>query len=408
MTPLTLEKAGLAETDALLCLLTTAGLALTLLPPRPSLPAAAAGGLCLGLGALVKGPIAPVLYAGSLAVCVLLDRSRARLRAGPIAAAVAGSLAVPLAWVAALALRVEGGFLDVWSTQLGGEEPITLPRYLADRWHYVEGLLPGYLPSSALLLVALATASRKRLLAEPALRTALAVVLFGALFFLVYPRSLPRYAYPIAPWACLLAGAFLGEAWERAPAALRSARWLARAGAAVGIVVGACALAGLTPWFEQRGAIGALAGTAGLASGVAGLRASGARLDAAPAAALLAALLAVTGARAAYLAEAAPLRAERKRTHHQVDAIEAFVPAGAPLHWAHWAHFNTLSYLEREIVHVRSALDTPVGGYLLLTRKRFERDRWWELREAPWSELLTLELGTGDYVWECVLLRRGS
>ena len=205
-------EARLAKTDAMLLatiLAMQAGLAGTYLRHRrgeaPGWGAALLFWSALGLGTLIKGPVAPVV-AGLTGLCLMLaDRDwRWPFKLKPLVGLPLAA-AIVLPWFVAITLDSGGGFLrdsfgqDIFGKIFEGQES--------------HGALPGYYltlfwviawPFGPALLVALLFAWRHR--SEPAVRFLLAWILPTWLLFELIMTKLPHYLLPVFPALFLLLG----------------------------------------------------------------------------------------------------------------------------------------------------------------------------------------------------------
>jgi 4-amino-4-deoxy-L-arabinose transferase-like glycosyltransferase len=191
--------------------------------------------IALALGVLVKGPIAPMVAALTVAALVAAERRAAwlkRLRPG-IGLPLAILIVAP--WLVAIGLASHGRFFqaslgtDMLAKVGGARESHGAPplTYLAAMW----GL---FWPATALLPLAIVPTWRAR--AEPAVRFLLAWLVPSWFVFELVPTKLPHYVLPLFPALALLFGAWLAAADERPPP-----RW-ARLVALVLLVLGGVVL----------------------------------------------------------------------------------------------------------------------------------------------------------------------
>ena len=207
---------------------------------------AAAFWLALGLGILLKGPIAPMIPALAAASLAIADRRGAWLRALRPGWGVPLCLLVVLPWFVAIGLATEGRFFtdaiggDLGRKMAGGDDAHGGP----PGEHLL--LLPLLLfPASLLIPGAVRLGWRER--TQPAVRLLAAWVVPSWIVFEAAPTKLPHYTLPLLPAVCLLGAAFLLSPGVRFG-------WFARllpALAAAVLLAGAAALpivTGASPW----------------------------------------------------------------------------------------------------------------------------------------------------------------
>lgn len=176
----------------------------------PSVPAwqIAAMWLALGIGMLIKGPVAPmVMLLGILALAVADRRWRWLGTMRPITGlAIAAAVVAP--WMIAIATGPQSGFVadavqqDLLPKLIGGQEAhggfpgLYAALALATLW-----------PGSLFLVPAAIRSFRMR--AEPGVRFCLAWIVPSWLVFEIVPTKLPHYPLPLYPAICLLIAAAL-------------------------------------------------------------------------------------------------------------------------------------------------------------------------------------------------------
>jgi 4-amino-4-deoxy-L-arabinose transferase-like glycosyltransferase len=263
-------EARLAKTDAVLLATVLAAQAvlarLWRAPDRP-LPAwqAAAFWAALAAGALVKGPIGPMVVALTALALSLLGRGAGWLRPLRPLPGLALFLALVLPWYVAITLRTDGAF---WQASLGrdllGKVAEGQESHGGVPGFFLATVWGGFWPSS--LLLALALPAVVRLRREPAAVFCLAWALPTWAVFEAVPTKLVHYMLPILPALAILAA--LG--WERTAAPL-SALW--RRAVAVALLalpvaafaalgIAAARLGAVPPWPFMAGAV--LASAAGV------------------------------------------------------------------------------------------------------------------------------------------------
>lgn len=161
----------------------------------------------LGIGILLKGPIAPMIVALTIIVLVVLGREWRWLgRLRPLGGLLL-MLAIALPWFVAIEIKT-GGFLakaiggDMLPKLMGGAESHGMPPgyYLATIWLM-------FWPGSLFLVPALVGAWRAR--AEPAVLFLAAWVIPTWVILEVVPTKLPHYSLPLFPALAILVAAAL-------------------------------------------------------------------------------------------------------------------------------------------------------------------------------------------------------
>ncbi len=280
-------EASIATTDAVLlaCCVAMQGVALRIYKasrvadaPSPSTGLVLAGWAALGLGILVKGPVAPALASVTLIPLCLWDRKFHSLARFQPLLGLPVVLAIVLPWLIAIALASNGAFFeqslgDDFAAKLaGGQES--------------HGALPGYflLLSAAtfwpaILFVAPAIAAAVPRHRDPMIRFLLCWAAGWWLLVEIVPTKLPHYIINAYPAFAILVGAWLSgpmlvSLWEKIAA------WVA----GLQFVIGAAALTaalvllprlyggGDTLWLWGVAALGAVLALAALGLFAAGQR----------------------------------------------------------------------------------------------------------------------------------------
>jgi 4-amino-4-deoxy-L-arabinose transferase-like glycosyltransferase len=224
-------EAHLAKTDAvLLACITAAQLALARL--YLAARAGATGDwrfaflfwLALGLGVLVKGPVAPAVSALTVVALSVTDRDLRWLKALRPVRGLVLLAAITLPWLIAISRATHGAFLsqslgtDFFGKILGAQESHGAPPL-----YYLALLAVLLWPGALFLGPAIAWAAKNW--REPAERFLIAwVVPFWIVLELV-PTKLPNYLLPVYPALALLIGRALDAAGD---GRLESWRWLDR------------------------------------------------------------------------------------------------------------------------------------------------------------------------------------
>ena len=297
-------EALIAKTDAVLCGATTlalAALARLYAEARDGPPAGRRAWLlfwlAIALGALVKGPIAPLVAALAIVALVIFDRRPAWLTRLNWIWGVIIVIAIGGPWAGAVTGATDGGF---WTAALSGD---LAPKLAGGQ--ETHGAPPGYhtllapllmFPMTLMLPAAVVTAVHRW--REPGVKVALAWLIPAWLLFEAMPTKLVHYTLPAygaiawlaaaaltqevgkrPRWAGAVLAGFFGIALSAAcfylvrlygdasdvPAAALAALLLAGAG-----LVGGYLLVRRTPTAAVVGAVGlGLAGHAALAAGLA-------------------------------------------------------------------------------------------------------------------------------------------
>jgi 4-amino-4-deoxy-L-arabinose transferase-like glycosyltransferase len=238
----------IAKTDAALlaCIAVAMGLFARayLAPDRFSARQAAGFWMALGVGVLLKGPIAPMVPALAGITLAFADRRSTEGRRMPWLRALRPvwglplMLAVSLPWFIAITLATDGRFLQ---EAVGGDMLSKLGSGEESHWgppgYYALSLGLTAFPAAWILLRALPGVWAARM--QPATRVLLAWAVPVWLVFEAVATKLPHYVLPAFPPLMLLAAAWALDPLRRAPP-----RWLAwLSTAALVAVAGGIALA---------------------------------------------------------------------------------------------------------------------------------------------------------------------
>jgi 4-amino-4-deoxy-L-arabinose transferase-like glycosyltransferase len=253
-------EAHIAKTDAALLATITAAMGLFarayLRPEAFTARHAAAFWIILGLGVLLKGPIAPMVPLLAGITLAIMDRSRgaAGWLHAPWFPALRWRWGLPLMllivlpWMVAIGLATEGRFFAqaIGDDMLGkvgqGDE-----KHWGPPGYYLATFGIAAFPAGFLVVFALRQSWRER--SEPAVRFLLAWVVPTWLVFEAVATKLPHYTMPTYPALMLL-----GARWAMDPLRLEPGRflrflaYLAVGGVSVGLVV----LAFAAPWGVAR------------------------------------------------------------------------------------------------------------------------------------------------------------
>jgi 4-amino-4-deoxy-L-arabinose transferase-like glycosyltransferase len=237
--------AGTAITDPALTLLTTAALVVWLRGGRWS---ASFAGVCLGLGMLAKGPVAPLVVVPALAAAVFAERRAETARRAAVTIGIGAGVVLP--WLAVLAQR---GVLAQFRAEFLGHQVLSRVvdtwAIAAPWWYYLPVLWIMAFPWGTHLALAPSgwRGDRSRPWhRDPALLAGLAAVLVPLAAFSTAHNKLPHYVLPALPWLAAGVGMALAARWDRRPT--RATRVLAATAAAVAAIV-----LGGTAWSIEHG-----------------------------------------------------------------------------------------------------------------------------------------------------------
>lgn len=287
-------EARIAKTDAALlsaCVVAQAALARAYLAGRDggAHPSWLLFWLALGIGVLIKGPVAPLLALSTIAALLAFDRSLTwlgRLRPLP---GLALMLLVAAPWLIAITLKSGGAF---WAEAVGRDMlgKVADGQESHGAWPgYYALIFPLFIWPLPVLVIQGGLAALTRFKTDARLRFLLAWYLPWWILVELLPTKLPHYVLPAYP-ALILMTAWLMTMGNSTAHAARLHIWLTRA-AALGLVIATTAIAllavGLTMYFENRVSFpGILAALIALATGLIGLDADLTKSWAAPVKAL--------------------------------------------------------------------------------------------------------------------------
>ena len=200
----------------------------------------------MGLSALVKGPVGPVVILATVCVFLILRRDLKAVRGTVSIVGALLALAIALPWYVIVNERTGGAFLQEFIVHqnvqraLGQDFNHNMPF-----WAYLPIWLVGFFPWSVFLPAAIAQSrkhEREKALRGPQGTQVFLLVWIGVIFviFSAFKSKLPAYIYPIYPASALLVGLL----WTRAIQAdrLTSLRKGAIAAAIVGCLIGVASL----------------------------------------------------------------------------------------------------------------------------------------------------------------------
>ncbi|WP_369413596.1 ArnT family glycosyltransferase [Caldovatus aquaticus] len=241
-------EAHIAKTDA--ALLAAVGAAMGLFGQaylRPdAFPARRAAGfwLALGLGVLLKGPVAPAVPLLAGITLAAADRGAPWLRALRPGWGVPLLLLAAAPWFVAIGIATEGRF---FAEAVGGDMLAKVGSGEESHWgppgYYLLTFGIAAFPAAWIVLRALPGAWRAR--TRPATRFLLAWIVPVWLLFEAVATKLPHYTLPVFPALMLLAAA-----WAMDPLRAPPPRWLARLADAgfVAVASGLAVLAAALPY----------------------------------------------------------------------------------------------------------------------------------------------------------------
>ena len=403
LTPMVVEKGGLAETDALLSFGCFAALALAWSGRRGISLASFGSVLALTIAVMTKGPAALVFFfAGPVALAVV-DRKQALPFLGRCTLIALGSLALSSIWLVLLLNQMDGGQLqDTWSHEVRrGGDAATFAIYLKDLRKFVTRSLLGLLPGALLWGVALSTRSYRSVRRSDLERLALGCVIVGYLFFLFYPGTRARYVYPLAPWLALGAGFVLHAGFQRH--AISGARVAGQALIVLVGTAGVAAVAGLFVLSSDQvvkglaflilGAFLTLVVAKTWLQFVKGRK----RMS------LHSALLILALLRGVYSECVIPARATRNGFEAKALQVEEAIPHRSTVYSSSWASFNLMAYVRNEVEFTFTPSETVPAGAVLLVQKSWLKNPPSQFDPSEWETLLEVQDRGGQVL---VVLRR--
>ena len=237
----TLNLSRACVTDALLALCLTAALLgvwrwLTTDNWHPAL----AAGLAVGIGTLVKGPVAIVLVGAQALLYLLISRQRLRLRSAKIWAALLLSMAVAAPWYVSMA-HLHGQFFVQSFLEAQNVTRYVKAEHAATSgvFFFVPVVLVAMLPWTIVFVLAVVAAWQRIRLQLTVVENSSAASLHTAkpqspdlyallwvcivfVFFSVSQSKLITYIYPLLPLAACVIGYWVGEVCSRSSGALHS------------------------------------------------------------------------------------------------------------------------------------------------------------------------------------------
>jgi 4-amino-4-deoxy-L-arabinose transferase-like glycosyltransferase len=370
------EKGGLGELEAVLTLSVFLGLALLWRGSAGDRVALLGSGLFIAAAMLTKGPPVLVFYLAALVGIVCSGKGLRVLRSQAAWLPLLIGFAPAAIWTVLL-LRQPGleGVLSTWSGELTRSAGFTWTSYLLDRGDYLLTVPLGFFPASFVCIAVVGTELWKRMRREPLFRFALPMMTIVFLFFLLVPGTRTRYAYPLAPWCCLLAGQILDRALATSPGstARRRLRIPAFLIAALGLVPAAGALYllyGPIEGFTRLGAPGYSIAAASLVASIATIRylwrPAGRSL-------ILACFVILCLLRVLHVVEVKPAVTQPRPFEEAARGLERFVAETETLQTNVWGQFNTLFYVRRRVVYLEDPRDASAGTTVLVDHETLQR-----------------------------------
>jgi len=208
--------------------------------------------LALGFGVMLKGPIVPLVAAGTILLLTVTERRLAWLRQLRPAWGLPLMLAVVLPWLVAIGVISKGAFFaDAVGHSMLGKVAVGQQSHGAPPGYFLAAFPLTFWPGSLFAVFAAAFVWARR--REPAVRFCLCWIVPTWIVFELIVTKLPHYTLPTYPAiACLAAAGLL------APDSGSQPRWfiyLTRAFAAIWLAVGialGCIPAVATWMLEQR------------------------------------------------------------------------------------------------------------------------------------------------------------
>lgn len=407
ITPMVFEKGTLAEIEALLALLIFGSIATNWMALRGSRRWLLVSALALGLAVLTKGPVAWVFHGGAMALLSLAHRDRRPVVTGLLVLALSALVAAP--WVAFLLQRLDWEVVRAtWLHEsTGGGSGFGASVYLEERVKFVLGIAFGFLPASLVLAGVLLARGREWLRSDLA-KLALAAAGGGVLFFLVYPYSRARYAYPSAPWVAVAGGVLLARASLARGAQDRIARFAVRGFCALSVllailipIAGGLELAGhgKIPIPISAAGWGVLGLVAAAGAGAAWALRRGART-----AALASAFACILLGRVFYLEHVLPAEPSRHGVNERATRLAAALPESATHYTTHYGSFNVFARLDRFLRLTDDPWGTVHAGERLVTTPQ-DIERLGLLDEPGWRSVADVAFEDEQ---ELIVLERGG
>jgi 4-amino-4-deoxy-L-arabinose transferase-like glycosyltransferase len=287
-------EARIAKTDAALlacCVIAQAALARAYLAGKDDLPDRSwiLFPLALGVGILIKGPIAPLLALTTIAALFAFDRDASWLKRLRPVPGLALMLLVAAPWLIAITVKSGGAF---WAEAVGKDMlgKVADAQESHGAWPgYYALIFPLFIWPLPVIAIQGGLAALNRFKTDARLRFLLAWYLPWWFLVELLPTKLPHYILPAYP-ALILLAAWNLTAIKKPEPAPRWHSWLtgtAAAGLAAATLAIAALAAGLTPYFESRVSYpGAIAALAALVTGAIGFNLGPVKAWTAPAKAL--------------------------------------------------------------------------------------------------------------------------
>jgi len=353
-------------------------------------------GLSLAMALFLKGPAGLLFFVGAPLALAVRERSPRELLSPRLWVPLLVAVALFGAWVAALFGQLgRETVMATWSGE--AMRATTVLDFLEQRVNYLAGSALAFFPASFVVLLALGTSSWRRLRESESARFAFWAGATGWLFFLAFPGTEVRYAYPTLPFAALLAGALLDEVFGRESASALAGR-LSRASCALAVlslvVLPVAVVGAFVPLGEVTTDAWGLAVAAAMAAlAILVLRARDGRRRIVGAFVVLPLL--VGQVLVTQVGSATILRHQREPLARELDET---VPPGVPLYVGFWLNFCALAYVEHEVRFTPRIDDLPPDSWLLLTDDQLAAARARVAGPAAFEEVYRREFWGGERV----------
>lgn len=391
-----LSKGRLAEIEAPLAFFVFAAVCAWWLGRGGSWAWTLLSGVSLAMALFLKGPAGLLFFVGPPLALAVRERSARELFSPRLWVPVLVAVALFGAWVAALFGQLgRETVVATWSGE--AMRATTVIDFLEQRANFLFGSALAFFPVSFVVLFALGTPSWKRLRESPNARFAFWAGAAGWLFFLVFPGTEVRYAYPTLPFAALLAGALFAEVFdaERTSAIVGRLSKASCVLAALSLVIPPLAVVGafvplgevtIDEWgLVVAAAMGALA--------VFVLRARQARWRIFGAFVVLPLLVGQV-----LVHQVGAATARRHQRAHLAHELDQTVPPGEPLYVGFWLNFCALSYVDHEIRYAPRFGELPPDSWLLLTDEQLAEARAKGKGPGGFEEVYRREFWGGERV----------
>jgi len=370
------SKGRLAEIEAPLACFVFFAVSCWWIGRRGSIGWSLLSGLFLGAAILCKGPAALLYFIGPALALALARRERSYVISWRFAVPLALGLVLAGSWVLMLFREIGSSqAMAHWASEISGQGGRTLAAYISERFNFVFGSLLAFAPASFVVLLVWKTPLARRLWSDDNVAFAFWSAAAGWAFFLLFPGTNVRYAFPGLPFVALLGGVLLNEALQALPSGEKAGPFARR-------------LHHLATGFMVLGALVIVASVIGAFLPLGEVETDGIGITLAVL--LFVLLLGILRLRSPvrdavslvliplligqlFLTQVGAATTERHRRKHLAAELDLVLPEGVPLHVGFWLNFNALLYVEHEVRYTPELKDVPAGSWLLLTADQIRR-----------------------------------